>query len=89
MKIRLFALSSPPNPAVYSNYKSNMASRINDREPITSARINKTPAMQANLALWGFQKSLRKHKDPMTSNSFIKMSTDVRIRAACALASAT
>ena len=51
MKIRLFALSSPPNPAVYSNYKSNMASRINDREPIT--RINKTPAMQANVSSVG------------------------------------
>ena len=53
MKIRLFALSSPPNPAVYSNCKSNMASRINDREPITSARTNKTPAMQANVGSVG------------------------------------
>ena len=32
-------------PTVHSNSKSNMAFRINDRELITLARPNKTPAL--------------------------------------------
>ena len=46
---RLFALPPPPTPTVHSNYcKSNMSGRINDRELITSACTNKTPALQAS-----------------------------------------
>ena len=41
----LFALPLPPTPTVHSNYKSNMARRINDRELITLVRTNKTPAL--------------------------------------------
>ena len=44
----LFALPLPPTPTVHSNCKSNMAGRINDRELITLARTNKTPALQAS-----------------------------------------
>ena len=44
---RLHAFPPPPTPTVLSNYKSNMADRINDRELITLARPNKTPALQA------------------------------------------
>ena len=43
---RLHAFPPPPTPTVLSNYKSNMADRINDRELITLARPNKTPALQ-------------------------------------------
>ena len=35
-------------PAIHSNSKSNIAGRINDREPITLARPNKMPTPQAN-----------------------------------------
>ena len=46
---RLFALPPPTTPTVHSNYcKSNMSGRINDRELITSACTNKTPALQAS-----------------------------------------
>ena len=46
---RLFALPPPPTSTVHSNYcKSNMSGRINDRELITSACTNKTPALQAS-----------------------------------------
>ena len=44
----LFALPLPPTPTVQSNFKSNMAGRINDRELITLARTNWTPALQAS-----------------------------------------
>ena len=44
---RLLALPSPPTPTAHSNSKTNMAGRINDRELITLARTNKTPALQA------------------------------------------
>ena len=44
---RLHAFPPPPTPTVHSNYKSNMADRINDRELITLARPNKKPALQA------------------------------------------
>ena len=35
-------------PTVHSNFKSNMASRINDGEFIALARTNKTPALKAS-----------------------------------------
>ena len=41
------AFSPPPTPTVHSNSNSNMADRINDREPITLAGTDKTPALQA------------------------------------------
>ena len=43
----LLALPPPPTPTVHSNSKSNTACRINDREFITLAGTNKTPALQA------------------------------------------
>ena len=44
-------LSPPPTSAVHSNSKSNMVGRKNDRELITLARLNNTPALQARLIL--------------------------------------
>ena len=38
-----WGLSPPPTPSVHSNSKSNMASRINDRELVTLIPPNKTP----------------------------------------------
>ena len=46
-----FARSPLPTPTFHSNSKSNMAGRINDRELITLARPNKTPALQDKLLL--------------------------------------
>ena len=46
-----YVLSPPPNPTVHSNYNSNMAGQIIDGEPVTLARPNKTPALQA---IWCF-----------------------------------
>ena len=47
-----FALPPPPHPStVHSNCKSNMDGRINDRELITLALTNKTPALQATLQM--------------------------------------
>ena len=43
---RLLALPPPPTRTVHSNPKSNMASRINDRNLMTLARIHTTPALQ-------------------------------------------
>ena len=40
----------PSAPTVHFNCKSNMANQINDRELLTLARINKTPALQAPIA---------------------------------------
>ena len=45
------ALSPPPTSAVHSNSKSNMAGRKTDRELITLARPNNTPALRARLIL--------------------------------------
>ena len=42
-----FRPSPAPYPAVHFNSKSNMAGLIYDRELITLARTNKTPALQA------------------------------------------
>ena len=41
----------PPTPTVHSYCKSNMNGRINDRELITLALTNKTPALQATLQM--------------------------------------
>lgn len=46
MKIAFSPPPTPP-PPVHSNSNSNMADRINDREPITLAGTDKTPALQA------------------------------------------
>ena len=40
-------LPSTSTPNVYLTSKSDMVSRINDREHMTLARTNKTPALQA------------------------------------------
>ena len=45
------ALSPSPTSTVHSNSKSNMVGRKNDRELITLARPNNTPALQARLTL--------------------------------------
>ena len=47
----LLALSPPPTSTVHSDSKSNMAGRKNDRELLTLARPNNTPALQARLLL--------------------------------------
>lgn len=44
---RLLALPPTPTPTAHSNSKRNVAGRIDDRELITLARINKTPTLQA------------------------------------------
>ena len=47
-----FRPAPPPHPpTVHSNCKSNMDGRINDRELITLALTNKTPALQATLQM--------------------------------------
>ena len=48
---RLLALSPPPTSTVHSDSKSNMAGRKNDRELLTLARPNNTPALQVRLLL--------------------------------------
>ena len=47
----LLALSPPPTSTVHSDSKSNMVGRKNDRELLTLARPNNTPALQARLIL--------------------------------------
>ena len=44
---RFSPLPRPPTPTVYSNSKSNIAGRINDRELITLVPTNKKPTLQA------------------------------------------
>ena len=63
LRRRLHAFPPPPTPTVHSNYKSNMADRINDRELITLARPNKKPALQAG---WFFI-SLFRNFSPLVS----------------------
>ena len=45
--VKILAPPPPPTPTVYSDSKSNMAGRINDRELITLAPTNKKPTLQA------------------------------------------
>ena len=45
--MKILAPSPPPTPTVYSDSKSKMAGRINDRELITLAPTNKKPTLQA------------------------------------------
>ena len=45
--VKILAPPPPPTPTVYSNSKSNMAGRINDRELITLVPTNKKPTLQA------------------------------------------
>ena len=45
--VKILAPPLPPTPTVYSDSKSNMAGRINDRELITLAPTNKKPTLQA------------------------------------------
>ena len=45
--VKILALPPPPTPTVYSDSKSNMAGRINDRELITLVPTNKKPTLQA------------------------------------------
>ena len=45
--MKILAPSPPPTPTVYSDSKSNMAGRINDRELITLVPTNKKPTLQA------------------------------------------
>ena len=52
MKIS-FSLPPPPSPTVHFDCKSNMAGWINDRELITLARTNKTPALRTIAELKG------------------------------------
>ena len=52
MKIS-FSLPPPPSPTVHFDCKSNMAGWINDRELITLARTNKTPAVRTIAELKG------------------------------------
>ena len=52
MKIS-FSLPLLPSPTVHFDCKSNMAGWINDRELITLARTNKTPALRTIAELKG------------------------------------
>ena len=45
--VKILAPPPPPPPPVYSDSKSNMAGRINDRELITLVPTNKKPTLQA------------------------------------------
>ena len=45
--VKILAPPLPPTPTVYSDSKSNMAGRINDRELITLVPTNKKPTLQA------------------------------------------
>ena len=48
-----FSLPPPPSPTVHFDCKSNMAGWITDRELITLARTNKTPAVRTIAELKG------------------------------------